>query len=186
MDVASGASYGLPPNLQLSYRLPSSIISRYLDSLTSPGHERHQHHRLPLSQLSFAPWLHMPQESEDDLIPRLRCCCGNSNCAFLAHSSQLLEKVKRDARTAGELGQVRFVLHLIYIARIALLRLAVEQAAHISLQLLIQRYELSNLRVAGAPRAPRNLRCRRRARSQASPSGDGRARARQATPRAEE
>jgi len=40
----------------------------------------------------------------DGSIPQ--CCCGRTDCAFRAHSCKLLEAVERDARTAGELGQV--------------------------------------------------------------------------------
>ena len=40
----------------------------------------------------------------NDSIPE--CCCGRDDCVFLRHSLRLLEKVERDARTAGELGQV--------------------------------------------------------------------------------
>ena len=35
-----------------------------------------------------------------------QCCCGRLDCAFRLHSSKLIETVERDARTAGELGQV--------------------------------------------------------------------------------
>lgn len=51
---------------------------------------------------------HMP--NVEDKHADVACCCGKRDCAFLAHSSKLLEKVKRDARTAGELGQVCAIL----------------------------------------------------------------------------
>jgi hypothetical protein len=35
-----------------------------------------------------------------------QCCCGRPDCAFRAHSERLIHQVERDARTAGELGQV--------------------------------------------------------------------------------
>jgi hypothetical protein len=38
-----------------------------------------------------------------------QCCCGQADCAFLAHTCGVLEDVQRDARTAGELGQVRWL-----------------------------------------------------------------------------
>jgi hypothetical protein len=44
--------------------------------------------------------------AEDSSIPQ--CCCGRADCAFLAHSCNVLDAVQRDARTAGELGQVRY------------------------------------------------------------------------------
>lgn len=37
----------------------------------------------------------------------LRCCCGSPNCAFLAHSGKLLERVERDVDQAARMGQVR-------------------------------------------------------------------------------
>jgi hypothetical protein len=57
----------------------------------------------------------MPEVEDDHADSSLlACCCGKRDCAFLAHSSKLLEKVKRDARTAGELGQVCAILALMY------------------------------------------------------------------------
>lgn len=36
-----------------------------------------------------------------------RCCCGNHDCAFLAHNGRLLEGLERDVSKAAQLGQVR-------------------------------------------------------------------------------
>ena len=37
-----------------------------------------------------------------------QCCCGSSDCVFLAHSGRLLEGLERDVSKAAQLGQVRF------------------------------------------------------------------------------
>lgn len=39
--------------------------------------------------------------------PKLRCCCGRNDCAFLKHSCTLLETVEKDVHTAAKLGKVR-------------------------------------------------------------------------------
>jgi len=54
------------------------------------------------------------EQSHLDQADIPRCCCGRPDCAFLAHTCNLLDKVKRDARTAGELGQVCAAASLIY------------------------------------------------------------------------
>lgn len=38
--------------------------------------------------------------------PPLRCCCGREDCAFLQHSSNVLDSVEKDVHTAAKLGQV--------------------------------------------------------------------------------
>ena len=58
----------------------------------------------------------MSGSRDGDGIPQ--CCCGRRDCAFRAHSCKLLEAVERDARTAGELGQVCY-LSLFYSLLIA-------------------------------------------------------------------
>ena len=44
-------------------------------------------------------------------IPGPRCCCGSSDCAFLAHNGRLLEGLERDVSKAAQLGQVCPHLH---------------------------------------------------------------------------
>ncbi|KAF1998678.1 hypothetical protein P154DRAFT_523959 [Amniculicola lignicola CBS 123094] len=45
-----------------------------------------------------------------------QCCCGNVNCAFLAHNSTLLEGLERDVSKAAQLGQALLVRHEAYVA----------------------------------------------------------------------
>jgi hypothetical protein len=42
-----------------------------------------------------------------------QCCCGSSDCAFLAHSGRLLEGLERDVSRAAQLGQVRTCLSVV-------------------------------------------------------------------------
>jgi hypothetical protein len=44
-------------------------------------------------------------------IPSPRCCCGSTDCAFLAHNGRLLEGLERDVSKAAQLGQVRLLSH---------------------------------------------------------------------------
>lgn len=46
----------------------------------------------------------------------LRCCCGSPNCAFLAHSGKLLERVERDVDQAARMGQALLIRHEAYVA----------------------------------------------------------------------
>jgi len=94
------ASFNVLNYYHITCRLPSSLLARHLDSFTNPDHE--------LSPATGAA-LHMdtdPKHSDEkpDDIPH--CCCGKPDCTFRTHSCKLLQKVKRDARIAGELGQV--------------------------------------------------------------------------------
>jgi hypothetical protein len=45
-----------------------------------------------------------------------RCCCGNHDCAFLAHNGRLLEGLERDVSKAAQLGQALLVRHETYVA----------------------------------------------------------------------
>ncbi|KAF1924770.1 uncharacterized protein M421DRAFT_424409 [Didymella exigua CBS 183.55] len=49
-------------------------------------------------------------------IPGPRCCCGSSDCAFLAHNGRLLEGLERDVSKAAQLGQALLVRHEAYVA----------------------------------------------------------------------
>lgn len=42
----------------------------------------------------------------DRQIPRLACCCGRQECAYLEHNNTALEGLEKDVRTAAALGQV--------------------------------------------------------------------------------
>ncbi|XTI92759.1 hypothetical protein V2W45_1472271 [Cenococcum geophilum] len=52
-----------------------------------------------------------PPESS---IPQ--CCCGRTDCPFLAHTGTLLEGLERDVQTAARLGQALLVRHEAYMA----------------------------------------------------------------------
>lgn len=152
-------------NSHSAYRLPSSLVARYLDSLTSPGHEQRRSRRQPLSLLCFSTATsatsHMDRNPEDfgykgNDIPR--CCCGRPDCAFLAHSCKLLESVKRDARTAGELGQVccaGLYCSLVHCLAVELRPQIFDQSRHFC------QYDFSNFYAAGAACTTRGIRCRR-------------------------
>lgn len=47
---------------------------------------------------------------DTDTDSALQCCCGRLDCAYRTHTCSVLEAVQRDARTAGELGQVSLLL----------------------------------------------------------------------------
>ncbi|KAF2627695.1 hypothetical protein BU25DRAFT_392953 [Macroventuria anomochaeta] len=49
-------------------------------------------------------------------IPGPRCCCGSSDCAFLAHNGRLLDGLERDVSKAAQLGQALLVRHEAYVA----------------------------------------------------------------------
>ncbi|KAF2853496.1 hypothetical protein T440DRAFT_465885, partial [Plenodomus tracheiphilus IPT5] len=49
-------------------------------------------------------------------IPGPRCCCGSTDCAFLAHNGRLLEGLERDVSKAAQLGQALLVRHEAYVA----------------------------------------------------------------------
>ncbi|KAH7394378.1 hypothetical protein BKA66DRAFT_438732 [Pyrenochaeta sp. MPI-SDFR-AT-0127] len=49
-------------------------------------------------------------------IPGPRCCCGSTDCAFLAHNGKLLEGLERDVSKAAQLGQALLVRHEAYVA----------------------------------------------------------------------
>ncbi|KAH6643003.1 hypothetical protein C7974DRAFT_431294 [Boeremia exigua] len=49
-------------------------------------------------------------------IPGPRCCCGSSDCVFLAHNGRLLEGLERDVSKAAQLGQALLVRHEAYVA----------------------------------------------------------------------
>lgn len=46
-------------------------------------------------------------------IPGPQCCCGSTDCAFLAHNGKLLEGLERDVSRAAQLGQVRSLCTLL-------------------------------------------------------------------------
>ncbi|KAF2128016.1 hypothetical protein P153DRAFT_343090 [Dothidotthia symphoricarpi CBS 119687] len=52
----------------------------------------------------------------NDYVPSPRCCCGSSDCAFLAHNGKLLEGLERDVSKAAQLGQALLVRHEAYVA----------------------------------------------------------------------
>lgn len=37
------------------------------------------------------------------------CCCGNASCAYLQHTTTILEGLERDVCTAATLGKVRLI-----------------------------------------------------------------------------
>lgn len=45
-----------------------------------------------------------------------QCCCGSSNCAYLAHNGKLLEGLERDVSKAAQLGQALLIRHENYVA----------------------------------------------------------------------
>ncbi|KAF9692148.1 hypothetical protein EKO04_010088 [Ascochyta lentis] len=49
-------------------------------------------------------------------IPEPRCCCGSSDCVFLAHNGRLLDGLERDVSKAAQLGQALLVRHEAYVA----------------------------------------------------------------------
>lgn len=63
----------------------------------------------------------LDQNSDDNHIPAAapsngiaetpmqstKCCCGRSDCAFLAHNDTALGGLEKDLETAARLGQVR-------------------------------------------------------------------------------
>ncbi|KAF3002470.1 hypothetical protein E8E13_005282 [Curvularia kusanoi] len=51
-----------------------------------------------------------------DCIPVPRCCCGSSDCAFLAHNGRLLDGLERDVSKAAQLGQALLLRHEAYVA----------------------------------------------------------------------
>jgi hypothetical protein len=44
-------------------------------------------------------------------IPGPRCCCGSTDCAYLAHNGRLLEGLEHNVSRAAQLGQVRLSSH---------------------------------------------------------------------------
>uniref|UniRef100_A0A2D3V3L8 Uncharacterized protein n=1 Tax=Ramularia collo-cygni TaxID=112498 RepID=A0A2D3V3L8_9PEZI len=44
------------------------------------------------------------------------CCCGNASCAYLQHTTSVLEGLERDVCTAATLGKALLVRHEAYIA----------------------------------------------------------------------
>ncbi|KAF2496578.1 hypothetical protein BU16DRAFT_616704 [Lophium mytilinum] len=54
-----------------------------------------------------------PDETRIQHIPQ--CCCGRTDCPFLAHTGTLLEGLERDVSTAAQLGQALLVRHEAYI-----------------------------------------------------------------------
>ena len=51
-----------------------------------------------------------------DMPPGLRCCCGSSDCAYLAHNGRLLDGLERHVSQAAQLGQALLVRHEEYVA----------------------------------------------------------------------
>ncbi|KAF2796108.1 hypothetical protein K505DRAFT_348158 [Melanomma pulvis-pyrius CBS 109.77] len=49
-------------------------------------------------------------------IPEARCCCGNRECAFLAHNGKLLEGLENNVSKAAQLGKALLVRHEAYVA----------------------------------------------------------------------
>ncbi|PVH94358.1 hypothetical protein DM02DRAFT_539589, partial [Periconia macrospinosa] len=45
-----------------------------------------------------------------------QCCCGSTDCAFLAHNGKLLEGLERDVSKAAQLGQALLIRHETYVA----------------------------------------------------------------------
>lgn len=39
--------------------------------------------------------------------PKIECCCGRPDCAYLQHNTTALESLEKDVDTAARLGQVR-------------------------------------------------------------------------------
>ncbi|CAI6266953.1 unnamed protein product [Periconia digitata] len=52
--------------------------------------------------------------SSSNSIPQ--CCCGSTDCAFLAHNGKLLEGLERDVSKAAQLGQALLIRHETYVA----------------------------------------------------------------------
>ncbi|KAH7391043.1 hypothetical protein DE146DRAFT_153023 [Phaeosphaeria sp. MPI-PUGE-AT-0046c] len=49
-------------------------------------------------------------------IPGQRCCCGSTDCAFLAHNGRLVDGLERDVSKAAQLGQALLIRHEAYVA----------------------------------------------------------------------
>ncbi|KAH7086520.1 hypothetical protein FB567DRAFT_72757 [Paraphoma chrysanthemicola] len=49
-------------------------------------------------------------------IPGPRCCCGNTDCVFLAHNGRLLDGLEHNVNKAAQLGQALLVRHEAYVA----------------------------------------------------------------------
>lgn len=39
--------------------------------------------------------------------PKLKCCCGRADCAYLAHNHAAVDEIERKLERAAQLGQVR-------------------------------------------------------------------------------
>jgi hypothetical protein len=55
--------------------------------------------------------LHPMETSSARSIPGPRCCCGSTDCAYLAHNGRLLEGLEHNVSRAAQLGQVRLSSH---------------------------------------------------------------------------
>ena len=45
--------------------------------------------------------------------PKLKCCCGRADCAYLEHNNAAVDDIERKLERAAQLGQVRALLRVL-------------------------------------------------------------------------
>ncbi|TQN68288.1 hypothetical protein CSHISOI_07166, partial [Colletotrichum shisoi] len=64
---------------------------------------------------TMADFVQTPAPHPDE-GPKMRCCCGRDDCAYLKHSCFVLETVEKDVHTAAKLGKALLARHEAYMA----------------------------------------------------------------------
>lgn len=55
--------------------------------------------------------MNLANDSSTD--PKLKCCCGRADCAYLEHNNAAVGNIERKLERAAQLGQVRALLRLL-------------------------------------------------------------------------
>ncbi|KAK1971622.1 hypothetical protein LY78DRAFT_76396 [Colletotrichum sublineola] len=71
--------------------------------------------RLRAPDDEMADFIQTPAARPDD-GPRIQCCCGRTDCAYLRHSCSILETVEKDVHTAAKMGKALLARHEAYMA----------------------------------------------------------------------
>lgn len=85
---------------------PSTPTIPKLFRARTTRYEYHLLERLLYSQSCDCLPMVMEGSSRPPKSSILQCCCGRTDCPYLAHTGTLLEGLERDVHTAAQLGQV--------------------------------------------------------------------------------
>ncbi|OHF01522.1 hypothetical protein CORC01_03278 [Colletotrichum orchidophilum] len=92
-----------------AYTTDTDYNGDYTNTIRNPDDAR------PRDADSMADFVQISAPHPDE-GPRMRCCCGRHDCAYLKHSCSVLETVEKDVHTAAKLGKALLARHEAYMA----------------------------------------------------------------------